>query len=176
MINFVAMGLPSPAGSKNAFRNKYTGKIVVVDAGGKKTKDWRKVVANSARIAMKGHDFLVPPLGLIIEFRMPRPKSHYKASGEIKADAPFYPIVRPDITKLLRSTEDAMTGIVYHDDAHIAEQNIHRTYSSGDDTGARISVFTMTWRIHANTSAKMQEWNEGKQSLYDIEAHDKEKR
>ena len=36
---------------------------------------------------MSGGELMQPPLALVIEFRMPRPKAHYKASGEIKADA-----------------------------------------------------------------------------------------
>jgi Holliday junction resolvase RusA-like endonuclease len=174
ILNFVAFGLPSPGGSKSAFRNPRTGKIVVVDAGGKKTRTWRTVVAHAARAAMAGGELMQPPLALIIEFRMPRPKAHYKASGEIKQDAPWFPIVRPDLTKLLRSTEDAMTGIVWHDDAQIVEQNIHRSYASDDGTGARITVYSISWRSSAaKTSTRMQEWSEGTQSFYAIDAHDK---
>ena len=177
MLNFVAFGLPSPGGSKSAFRNPRTGKIVVVDAGGKKTRTWRTVVAHAARAAMSGGELMQPPLALVIEFRMPRPKNHYKASGEIKADAPWFPIVRPDLTKLLRSTEDAMTGIVWHDDSQIVEQNIHRTYSSSEDTGARITVYSITSRSPAHqTSTRMQEWNEGRQSFASIDSHDKAKK
>ena len=174
MLNFVAFGLPSPGGSKSAFRNPRTGKIVVVDAGGKKTRTWRTVVAHAARAAMSGGELMQPPLALVIEFRMPRPKAHYKASGEIKQDAPWFPIVRPDLTKLLRSTEDAMTGIVWHDDSQIVEQNIHRTYSSDGGTGARISVLTISCRnVRVEKSSKMQEWCEGTPSFYEIDAHDK---
>lgn len=174
ILNFVAFGLPSPGGSKNAFRNPHTGRIVVVDAGGKKTRTWRTVVAHAARTAMSGSELMKPPLALVIEFRMPRPKHHYKSNGEIKQDAPWFPIVRPDLTKLLRSTEDAMTGIVWHDDSQIVEQNIHRTYSSVEDTGARISVYTITSRSIANqTSAHMKDWQEGKQSFATIDSHDK---
>ena len=177
MLNFVAFGLPSPGGSKSAFRNPRTGKIVVVDAGGKKTRTWRTVVAHAARAAMSGGVLMQPPLALIIEFRMPRPKAHYKASGEIKQDAPWFPIVRPDLTKLLRSTEDAMTGIVWHDDSQIVEQNIHRTYSSVEDTGARITVYSITSRSPAHqTSTRMQEWQEGRQSFASIDSHDKAKK
>ena len=172
MINFVALGLPSPGGSKSAFRNPRTGRIVVVDAGGKKTRTWRNTVAHAARAAMRGGELMQPPLCLVIEFRMPRPKSHFKSNGEIKQDAPWFPIVRPDLTKLLRSTEDAMTGIVYHDDAQIVQQNIHRTYSHSDDSGARISIYTMTWRTGAKNSKTMQDWCEGRQSFADICKHD----
>ena len=176
MLNFVAFGLPSPGGSKSAFRNPRTGKIVVVDAGGKKTRTWRTAVAHAARAAMAGSDLMQPPLCLVIEFRMPRPKHHYRSNGEIKLDAPIVPIVRPDLTKLLRSTEDAMTGIVWKDDAEISQQNIFRTYSSIEDTGARISVYTVAFRSCGNqTSTRMQEWNEGRQSFAVIDAHDKAK-
>ena len=176
-IHFVAFGLPSPGGSKNAFRNPHTGRIVVVDAGGKKTRTWRTVVAHAAKIAMAGGELMQPPLSLVIEFRMPRPKWHYKSNGLIKDDAPYFPIVRPDLTKLLRSTEDAMTGIVWHDDSQIVEQNIHRTYSSVEDTGARITVYSITSRSPAHqTSTRMQEWNEGRQSFASIDSHDKAKK
>ncbi len=173
MINFVALGLPSPGGSKSAFRNPRTGRIVVVDAGGKKTRTWRNTVAHAARAAMRGGELMQPPLCLVIEFRMPRPKSHFKSNGEIKVDAPWFPIVRPDLTKLLRSTEDAMTGIVYHDDAQIVEQNIHRTYSDDEDVGARITIYTMTWRATgAKKRKKSESWSEGRQSFADIRKHD----
>ena len=81
MLNFVAFGLPSPGGSKSAFRNPRTGKIVVVDAGGKKTRTWRTVVAHAARAAMSGGELMQPPLALVIEFRMPRPKAHYESEA-----------------------------------------------------------------------------------------------
>ena len=175
MVNFVVFGLPSPGGSKNAFVNKYTKKVCVVDAGGSKTKKWRGEVARSARKAMDGMDYLAPPLTLIIEFRVPRPMSHYQADGQIKSTAPWVPIVRPDVTKLLRSTEDAMTGIVWHDDAHICEQIITRTYALDEFSGARISVLTTKWKSKATTTIRqMEKFYEGKQSLENIEKFDNE--
>lgn len=144
-IDFVVSGLPSPGGSKSAFQNKYTGKIVVVCAGGKKTKKWRTVVAEMARLAMIKRSFFQPPIGLAIDFRMPRPKNHYKKDGSLKTNSNLFHTVRPDSTKLLRSTEDAMTGIVWKDDAEIAEQYVTKTYSnSNNDIGARIVVWTIT--------------------------------
>ena len=174
-ISFVALGVASPAGSKSAFRHRHTGRIVVVDAGGKKTKVWRKVVAEAAKRAMDGRPFLLPPLILVIEFRMQRPQSHYRANGEIKPDAPWVPIVRPDVTKLLRSTEDAMTGIVYEDDAQICEQNISRTYALDDSIGARVTVYTAQWRGVIGTSQVDPE-EEQPPSLTKIAAMDEQRR
>lgn len=177
LISFVALGIPSPGGSKSAFRNPRTGRIVVVDAGGAKTKRWRSIVASAAREAMQGFEFIAPPIGLIIEFRMPRPKSHYTSSGELKRDAPWVPIVRPDLTKLLRSTEDAMTGIVWYDDAAIVEQVIHRAYALDEHSGARISVFTVKWKNGASKSKEnFQEFIAETPSLSEIASLDKERR
>jgi Holliday junction resolvase RusA-like endonuclease len=143
IVSFNALGLPAPGGSKKAFRHRHTGKIVVVDAGGKRTKAWRSIVAAAAREAMADLQMIEPPLMLCIEFRMPRPKSHLDREGKLRAGAPWVPMVAPDLTKLLRSTEDAMTGIVYRDDALIVEQHIHKAYALDEYTGARITVCTI---------------------------------
>lgn len=138
---FDVFGTPAPGGSKNAFRHRHTGRIVVVDAGGKRTKDWRAAVAAAGRIAMNGRGILQPPLVLTVMFRMPRPKSHLTSSGKLRRTSPVLPVSRPDLTKLLRSTEDALTGIVWADDSHISEQFVARMYAHpNDQPGARITV------------------------------------
>ena len=177
LIAFVVLGIPSPGGSKSAFRHRHTNKIVVIDAGGAKTKRWRTAVASAAREAMDGCEFIAAPIGLIVEFRMPRPKNHYLTNGDLRRGAPWVPIVRPDLTKLLRSTEDALTGIVFHDDAAICEQNITRSYASDGHTGARISVFHVSCK---NGTGKTQEnFNDfvaETPSLREILALDKERK
>ena len=147
MVAFDVEGIPSPGGSKSAFRTK-SGRIVVVDAGGAKTKTWRRSVAAAGRIAMGSGAMLAAPIALYIDFRMPRPKAHYLSDGTtIRPGAPALPIVRPDATKLLRSTEDALTGIVWRDDAEIAELHISRGYVWEGSSGARITARTMRIRL-----------------------------
>lgn len=134
-------GTPAPGGSKNAFRNRCTGRIVVVDAGGKRNRDWRAAVAAAGRAAMAGRDMPAPPLMLTVVFRMPRPQAHLNRHGKLRRSSPVLPVSRPDLTKLLRSTEDALTGIVYADDAAIAEQWVAKLYAHPNEKpGARITV------------------------------------
>ena len=142
-MSFDVEGHPSPGGSKNAFRNPRTGRIVVVDAGGKKTKVWRQAVAAAGALAMRGRPLLAAPIGVVFDFRMSRPKAHYHADGRIRRDAPPVPIVRPDATKLQRSTEDALTGIVWRDDAEIAEIRTTRAYAFEGSSGVRVTAFTI---------------------------------
>lgn len=63
------------------------------------------------------------PLELGLLFKLVRPKSHWgtgRNSNKLKPAAPLHPMVKPDIDKLARSTLDALTGLLYDDDARIA--------------------------------------------------------
>ena len=74
---------------------------------------------------------------------MPRPKSHFRANGLLKPTAPLYHTSKPDLTKLMRSTEDALTGICWTDDSSIARQSPLKLYSNDGLTGATIEVTTL---------------------------------
>ena len=145
-ITFTVFGIPKPAGSKTAFAIKrggvYTGRTVVMDAC-KKTKSWQAIVKAEA----KKHAPEKPFDGAIaveFVFLMPRPKSHYgtgKNSRNLKRNAPKYHTGKPDALKLARAVEDAMTGIIYLDDAQIAYEKIEKIYDDQDIfVGVEINV------------------------------------
>lgn len=136
---FWVPGLPAPGGSKKAFAHAKTGKIMVVEACAR-SKPWRSVVALCAQSHYSGPP-LTGPLSLEITFTFPRPKGHYgtgKRSGVVRSSAPAYPTGRPDCTKVLRSTEDALKGITWVDDSQIVEQTVRKVY--GDKPGALVCV------------------------------------
>ena len=146
-VAFSVAGEPAPAGSKNAFRHRITGRIVVTDASGKRGKDWRKSVAVAAREAMGAREVLTPPIGFTMIFRMERPKSHFTPKGALRRGAPVVPIVRPDVTKLVRAVEDAMTGIVWGDDAHVVEQWVYRIYAHPEEEpGVQVTAYHLDIR------------------------------
>lgn len=134
-FTFRVDGVPAPGGSKRAFPHRTTGRMMVVDAGGKKTKEWREKVAAAGTAAMNIEQLGIIESDIVATFRfaMPRPKSHFNTQGEIKErfkDAQH--IVRPDTTKLVRSTEDALTGIIWKDDAQITHQTASKFYADND--------------------------------------------
>lgn len=163
-VSFFCSGIPSPGGSKRVFPLRksglLTGKFVVTDAGGEKTKLWRQSVAGAAFLAMQKAE-LAPftlPLRVSFIFWMPRPANHHKGSDrakELKPDAPHWHFKAPDLLKLSRSTEDAMSGIVYTDDKLIAQSSLEKLYvfaarseeaktNPGYVTGCSITVTEMT--------------------------------
>lgn len=153
-IQFFVNGLPSPGGSKKHFvLRRKDGSLVtrpdgspivnVTDMGGQKTKNWRANVAFFAREAYDGAP-LLGPLLVRLEFIMPRPGSHFgsgKNAAQLKPSAPKYHTVMPDASKLTRSTEDALTGILWRDDAQVFPWP---TKVYGDRPGCLITVWKLS--------------------------------
>ena len=139
VISFFVPGLPRPGGSKRAFVPKGWTRAIVTDAN-PKAKDWKASVAHAAREAYK-RPLLTTPLIVKVIFQMPRPKSHYgtgKNAGVLKDDAPYYHASKPDTLKLMRSTEDALTGILWRDDSANVVLHLSKVYNN--QPGAAISV------------------------------------
>lgn len=135
LIYFKVDGLPAPQGSKRAFHHAKTGKIMMLESSDK-VKPWRQAVAHAAMEAMKGRPPLMCPLRMTVLYRLPRPKAHYGKKG-LKDSAPYYRSKTPDLSKLQRSTEDALTGIVYVDDSQIVRIEATKVYG---EPGALIEI------------------------------------
>jgi len=141
-VLFFVPGLPAPGGSKRGFYNAKLKRTLLVEANPEKNRNWRAAVALAASEAMAGHELFSGPLMVHINFRMPRPKAHFNAKGCLKKTSPEWHTSKPDITKLARSTEDAMTGVIWKDDAQIAHSVAYKLYAE-TQTGAQIRVSQM---------------------------------
>lgn len=122
-MRFRVYGIPQPGGSKRAFFNKSSGKGMVVDAN-PKAKGWKDTVRASYidHLEKMGWDppVLAGPILLRIMFIMPRPMAHFRADRiTLKVGAPYFHTKKPDATKLLRSTEDALTKFIWADDSQV---------------------------------------------------------
>ncbi len=138
---FIVFGTAQPAGSKQAFvplhpqtkqpyRNKNGGIVVSVVDDNKRSKGWKRLVAKTAQEEC-GTPLLTGPLKVTLVFYRERPKSHCGAVGlnKVGRETP-YPITKPDSGKLARGTIDAMTGIMYQDDAQIVDDITLKRYGS----------------------------------------------
>jgi Holliday junction resolvase RusA-like endonuclease len=137
-VAFTVYGPAQPAGSKVAGRTK-DGRMFVRDDA-KRSRPWKTQVAQAAGEAMNGAPLFDGPLSLCVRFYMPRPKGHFGANGLLPS-APLYPTVRPDVTKLLRAIEDALTGIIWRDDSQVVAQHALKGY--GEPACAEIEVGTL---------------------------------
>ena len=139
MINFFVPGAPATAGSKTGFYNKKLKRVLMVPAN-KKQKPW---MAQVRAVAVENYSgpVLTGPIKLYLLFTFLRPKSHYgsgKNADKIKESAPEYHTTKPDLTKLIRAVEDALTSIIWRDDSQVVLHDAEKSY--GDTTGVRIGV------------------------------------
>jgi Holliday junction resolvase RusA-like endonuclease len=126
VVRIVVYGKPEPAGSKKAVQVK--GRAQVVDANPKAAK-WKRKVADHARLVMAGRDLLEGPVRLELYFVLERPKSHVGRRGLLRSGSPADHVTKPDALKLARAVEDALTGIVYRDDAQVTDGRQTKRYA-----------------------------------------------
>ncbi|HLR94977.1 MAG TPA: RusA family crossover junction endodeoxyribonuclease [Jiangellaceae bacterium] len=139
-IQITVHGIPAPQGSKTAMGRRRNGSVILVESS-RKVKPWRASVV-AAAIPARPLAPLDGPLVADMVFTMPRPKGHYgtgRNAGALKARyVSAVPDRIPDLSKLVRSTEDALTDAgVWADDARVVEYGrLAKVYAGADDPDA----------------------------------------
>ena len=108
-------GLPAPQGSKS-FKGMVNGHAILAESS-KAVKPWREDVKWAClRLGFGAKERTIHgPVLVSMVFTMPKPKSAPKRRQT-------WPDRTPDLSKLCRSTEDALTQIyVWEDDARVVE-------------------------------------------------------
>lgn len=127
ILEFFVPGMPATAGSKRAF--VYTPKgggkprAVVTDTN-RQGKTWRSDVqaaAIAAKLAAGSVGLLEDALRVTLIFVLPRPAS-------ISVRRRPYPTVKPDVDKLSRAMLDALTQVVWKDDAQVVRKTVAKLY------------------------------------------------
>jgi Holliday junction resolvase RusA-like endonuclease len=103
-------------------------------------KTWRADLKDAAKAAFDYQgEALWPsePLSVHFVFVRARTGGHLRSGrheGTVKEWAfDRRPVTRPDALKLARAAEDALTGILWHDDAQIVEEHLDKVF--GDQVG-----------------------------------------
>jgi Holliday junction resolvase RusA-like endonuclease len=132
-LTFRVYGVAQPKGSTKAFtyrlhqkdgqpvRDRYGDAVyrAAVTSDNPKNRDWQQLVAEAAsRTITPG------AVSLTIWCYLPRPKKYMRAKYAI---GPAH-VTKPDSDKLARSVKDALTGVVWRDDAQVTDLIIHKRY------------------------------------------------
>jgi crossover junction endodeoxyribonuclease RusA len=126
-LEFTVLGDPGAQGSK---RHIGGGRMIEMS---KKVKPWRDSVMWSAREALGTRPMITGGVIVDMIFTMKKPKSAPKTKRT-------WPKSAPDLSKLARSTEDALTiAGVYEDDARIVEYGRLAKVFPGEDVDALAS-------------------------------------
>lgn len=126
MISFFVPGKPAPQGSK-----RHVGRGILIESS-KEVGPWRERVALAAHSHAK--TVLAGPVGVRLDFVMPRPKSAPKLSTPPA-------IKRPDIDKTTRAVLDALTGICFADDSQVVDLRATKRLALPEETpGVHITI------------------------------------
>lgn len=126
-MTITVRGCPAPQGSKKFVGVTKAGRGLMVESSAK-VKPWRQDVKAAGEAAMQGRAPLDGPLRVSMTFTLPKPASAPKTRRS-------WPMRKPDLSKLVRSTEDALTDAgVIADDARIVRCTASKVFpGEGED-------------------------------------------
>ena len=140
-VRFTAFVHPEPQGSVKGFvlKGKWGAKDrAILTTDNKNLKPYRGQVTREAVVALAAAELPQPmagkhvPVSMVLDFYFSKPPSIPKKRKEMA--------VKPDLSKLIRATEDAFIGLLYADDAQIVETVARKHYG----TPERVAVLVKT--------------------------------
>lgn len=140
LLSVYVSGEPRTQGSMRAFvRGR---RAVVTHDSGPELKAWRTQVALQAKTQWRGSRPFDRPVQMQAFFALPRPSSHLRADGSLRASAPMWPAAKRDLDKLLRATLDALVeGGCLADDGLVVQLSAAKSYAASPEVeGLRLIV------------------------------------
>lgn len=134
---FVVDALPKGKGSMRPIKTK-AGKVIL--AHSRDAVEFQELCSRAAlraveelRAGSREDPKLQGAVAARCVFHLPRPQGHFgtgSKASQLRNSAPEHPAGKPDIDKLLRVVFDAMTGIVFHDDAQVVAIQAIKVYAT----------------------------------------------
>ncbi len=153
-INIYVLGEATPEGSTRSFYIAKANRTVTTHQNQKELKAWRNRVATEAQHVLESSAWGCDndsSYGVEVKFVLSRPSS-------IPVHRRLRPIVKPDIDKLIRAINDALTGIIFPDDCQVVHISCTKEYNDQQRSGAYITVSrygNVTERTRVNKSKKI---------------------
>jgi crossover junction endodeoxyribonuclease RusA len=129
VIRFFVPGEPIPQGSVRGFAR---GGRVVITSDNPRLHAWRQVVALYAA-QHRPAQLLDGPLHVALAFAMPRPPSVPRTKRRM-------PTCKPDIDKMERAIFDALTGVIWVDDARVTSVTKSKRYADDVAVGVVVEI------------------------------------
>jgi crossover junction endodeoxyribonuclease RusA len=134
-VAFTVYGLAQPKGSTKSFAFKRPdGSLGTrTTSDNAKLQDWAALVRQVAQRHAGGGVFFARETAVyvVLAFVLPRPPSIPRRQR--------HPVRKPDLDKLVRGVLDALSAVIFHDDAQVIELRVTKRYA-GPDEPASASV------------------------------------
>lgn len=137
-IEILVPGQPVPQGSKRVVPTGAGHRVIAGNES--RLLPWRAAVTARAAEVMDGAEALSGPVRIDVLFLFARPLGHFgkgRNADALRPSAPYFRDAKPDLDKLLRAVFDGLSGVVFRDDAQVADVRASKRYGS---PSARILV------------------------------------
>lgn len=136
-------GRAQTQGSKRGFVHPHLKRVVIVDDNDAALKSWRQEIVEAMQRS-KPVRALDVPVAVSVLIYVPRPRAHYRVSGDLKPNAPLVPAAGRDIDKIARAILDAgQIACWWVNDARVSDLRLRRRYDDG--VGERTYVWA--WEV-----------------------------
>jgi Holliday junction resolvase RusA-like endonuclease len=126
MTTILVFGNPAPQGSKKFVGMNKQGRGIMVESS-KKVRPWRQDVKAAAEAVRGSAEPIDEPIRVRMVFTLPKPMSAPKTRRT-------FPSKKPDLSKLVRSTEDALTDAgIWRDDSRVVECVARKVFPNEDE-------------------------------------------
>lgn len=126
-MRIVVYGSPAPQGSKKFVGRTKEGRGIMAESS-KKVRPWRQDVKAAALAVRDGAAPIDAPVRVRMVFTVPKPASAPKRKRT-------FPCRKPDVSKLARSTEDALVdaGLIVDDARIVTYDRLAKVYPGEDE-------------------------------------------
>lgn len=146
-LAFTVLGRPQGKGSKRVLPVRTRAavgqpRVVMVDSN-RNAAPWAARVAAAAIEAADadGFELIRGPVTVQFEFCFSRPRAHFGTGrnvARLRLSAPEHMAVMPDVDKLTRCALDALTGVIFKDDAQVVRLQAAKRWSEPERLEARV--------------------------------------
>ncbi len=136
MYRVLIPGPPAGLGSKRVVARG--GKAWMIE-GSERTRPWQALAIDRMQAARGENPPVDRALRVVVAVFVRRPRSHYRANGELKPSAPASPATGRDIDKIARAVLDAGSAAGWWvDDARVCDLHIMRYYCAPESTPSTV--------------------------------------
>lgn len=129
-VSFNVRDRPTPYRERaKVLRPKGRGRYLIVSDKDPETAAFQQVVATQAKAKMAGLPPIKGSVHLMLHYYFQVPRSWPKGKRTAACKGLIRPCVRPDLTNLTKCIEDALSKILFVDDAYVVDQTVKKFYA-----------------------------------------------
>jgi Holliday junction resolvase RusA-like endonuclease len=130
----------NPKGQPRPRAVAFAGRARMYDDPKHAVHGWRDLITLAAQ-PVRPDQPIAGPIDVEMDFRMPRPRSHFTKAGALSKHATCWCETKPDCDNLAKAVLDVLTNIQFwRDDSQVVTTTVSKRYATDRPAGATIKV------------------------------------